>query len=83
MRLYGSLRKDRRSTRADWLVPIRLVVVYKGERRWHAPTRVGDLVRPGTRPNLEKQRYPPTFTGDSYTVIDIGAYQDRACRWTT
>ena len=78
MRLYESLRKDRRSTRADWLVPIRLVVVYKGERRWHAPTRVGDLVRPGTPPDHGERQCPPTFTGDSYTVIDIGAYQDRA-----
>ena len=78
MRLYESLRKDRRSTRADWLVPILPVVVYNGEHRWTAPTRIGNLVRPGTPPDHGERQCPPTFTGDSYTVIDIGAYQDRA-----
>ena len=53
-------------------------MVYHGKWRWHAPTRVGDLVRPGTRPDQGERQCPPTFTGDRYTVIGIGAYQGRA-----
>ena len=53
------------------------VVVYNGKPRWNAPTRIWDLVRPEVRPAASPGRRAPTYTGDSYVVIDIGAYEGR------
>ena len=77
VRLYESLRKDGRARGAEWVVPVLAIVVYNGQPRWNAPTRMGGLVRPGTRPEAGARQCPPTFTGDSYAVLDIGAYEGR------
>ena len=36
---------------------------------------MGNLVRPEARPAAVPTRHSPTFTGDSYVVIDIGQYK--------
>ena len=74
MRLYQGLRKGGGVRSGDWVVPVLAVVVYNGKSRWIAPTRMGDLVRPEARPAAVPPRHSPTFTGDSYIVIDIGQY---------
>ena len=75
MRLYEGLRKGGGVRSGDWVVPVLAVVVYNGKPRWTAPTRMGDLVRPEARPAGVPTRHCPTFTGDSYIVIDIGQYK--------
>lgn len=75
-RIYERLWKDPQ-TRTGWLVPILPIVVYNGPTRWKAPTRMRDLLRPGTVPNAEERPWEPGFTGDSYVVIDVGSYAGR------
>ena len=76
-RLYEGLRKGGGAGSTDWVVPVLAVVVYNGKPRWNAPTRIWDLVRPEVRPAASPGRRAPTYTGDSYVVIDIGAYEGR------
>ena len=76
-RLYEGLRKGGGVRSTDWVVPVLAVVVYNGKPRWNAPTQMGDLVRPEARPAAGPIRHSPTFTGDSYVVIDIGGYKGR------
>ena len=75
-RIYERLWKDPQ-TRTGWLVPILPIVVYNGPTRWKAPTRMRDLLPPGTVPNAEERPWEPGFTGDSYVVIDVGSYAGR------
>ena len=77
MHLYEGLRKGAGVGSTDWLVPVLAVVVYNGKPRWNAPTRIGDLVLPEARPAAVPSQHSPTFTGDSYVVIDIGGYEGR------
>ena len=76
-RLYEGLRKGGGAGSTDWVVPVLAVVVYNGKPRWNAPTRMWDLVRPEVRPAAGPDRRAPTYTGDSYVVIDIGGYEGR------
>ena len=76
-RLYEGLRKGGGAGSTDWVVPVLAVVVYNGKARWNAPTRMWDLVRPEVRPAAGPGRGAPTYTGDSYVVIDIGGYEGR------
>ena len=77
VRLYESLWSDRRPGRGDRLPPVLAVVIYNGRSRWRAVTRMAGLVGEGTRPAAARAAAAPAFTGDSYVLIDPGAYVGR------
>ena len=77
VRLYESLWSDRRPGRGDRLPPLLVVVIYNGRSRWRAVTRMAGLVGEGTRPAAARAAAAPAFTGDSYVLIDPGAYAGR------
>ena len=76
-RIYDHLLTDPNFKRTRYLAPILPIVVYNGTRRWTAPTRLRDLVRKGTLPTASDRDWAPGYTGDSYVVIDMGAYAGR------
>ena len=75
VRFYEGAWRERRPIRADRLPPVLGIVVYNGKPPWTAATRMTDLVGPGTRPAAAGQAGMPTWTGDSYVVIDLGRYE--------
>ena len=76
-RIYEHLLTDPNFKRTGYLAPILPIVLYNGPRRWTAPTRLRDLVRKGTLPTASERDWAPGYTGDSYVVIDMGAYAGR------
>ena len=76
-RIYEHLLTDPNFKRTGYLAPILPIVLYNGSRRWTAPTRLRDLVRKGTLPAASERAWAPGYTGDSYVVLDVGAYAGR------
>ena len=68
---------DRQPRHGDRLPPVLAVVFYNGKSRWRAVTRMAGLVSEGTRPAAARPAARPAFTGDSYVLIDPGAYAGR------
>ena len=51
------------------------VVVYNGSAHWGAATALAELVGEGTRPLAGTASAGPRFTGESYVLVDVGAYR--------
>ena len=54
------------------------MVIYNGETPWRAATRMADLVGEGAVPHGARPPADPSFTGDSYVLIDMKAYKGKA-----
>ena len=78
VQLYDSEWRDRKARRKDRLPPILPVVIYNGETPWRAATRMADLVGEGAVPHGARPSADPSFTGDSYVLIDMKAYKGKA-----
>ena len=74
VRLYENLWQGRRPGRGDRLPAVLAVVVYNGRVRWGAATALADLVGEGTRPLAGASSSGPAFAGESYVLVDVGAY---------
>ena len=75
VRLYESLWRDRRPGRGDRLPPVLAVVIYNGKSRWRASTAMAGLIGEGTRPVAGGASAAPALTGESYVLLDVGAYK--------
>ena len=71
LRIYESIPFVKSPNRETRLPPILAIVVYNGRRPWRAARRLSDLVGPGTRPAEPPPAGAPTFTGESYVLIDL------------
>ena len=71
VRIYEYAWAGRRPTSESRLPPILGIVVYSGRTPWRAAQRLSDLVGPGTRPAEPARPEMPTFTGESYVLIDL------------
>ena len=71
VRIYESISFVKSPHRETRLPPILAIVVYNGRRPWRAALRLNDLVGPGTRPAEPSPAVAPTFTGESYVLIDL------------
>jgi hypothetical protein len=75
VRLYESLWRERRPGRGDRLPPVLAVVIYNGKSRWRASTAMAGLIGEGTRPVAGGASAAPALTGESYVLLDVGAYK--------
>ena len=71
VRIYESLPFVKSPNRKTRLPPILAIVVYNGRQPWRAARNLSDLVGPGTRPAEPSPAVAPTFTGESYVLIDL------------
>ena len=71
VRIYESIPFVKSPNSKTRLPPILATVVYNGRRPWCAARRLSDLVGPGTRPAEPSTAVAPTFTGESYVLIDL------------
>ena len=71
VRIYESISFVKSPNRETRLPPILAIVVYNGRRPWRVARRLSDLVGPGTRPTEPSPAVAPTFTGESYVLIDL------------
>ena len=71
VRIYESIPFVKSPNRKTRLPPILAIVVYNGRRPWRAARSLSDLVGPGTRPAEPSPAVEPTFTGESYVLIDL------------
>ena len=72
--LYRSLLPDRDPVSSDRLPPVLAVVIYNGKNRWRAATSMAQLVAVGACPAGGGSPPPPTYTGEQYVLVDLGAY---------
>ena len=71
VRIYESIPFVKSPNSKTRLPPILAIVVYNGRRPWRAARSLSDLVGPGTRPAEPSPAVAPTFTGESYVLIDL------------
>ena len=71
VRIYESLPFVKSPNSKTRLPPILAIVVYNGRQPWRAAQHLSDLVGPGTRPAEPSPAVAPTFTGESYVLIDL------------
>ena len=71
VRIYESVSFVKSPHSETRLPPSLAMVVYNGRRPWRAARSLSDLVGPGTRPAEPSPAVAPTFTGESYVLIDL------------
>ena len=71
VRIYESIPFVKSPNSKTRLPPILAIVVYNGRQPWRAAQHLSDLVGPGTRPAEPSPAVAPTFTGESYVLIDL------------
>ena len=71
VRIYESMWDGRTPNKKSRLPPILSIVVYSGRRPWNAVCSISNLVGTGTRPAEPEPPEVPSFTGESYVLVDV------------